>query len=259
MKRSGQNFTLIELLIVIAIILILVSLLLPALGSARKKAMEIQCRSNLKQVFTGLSMYASDYTWYPISYTDNQEGWNQGYWSMKILPYVEQKTRKPKSWAEACSMRNSGILKCPSLVVPQNSTDLNCYSMNNFCPRLYLSTAPTSYLRPPGRTDSSLSPCYVRPETKFLKMADRYFFSPTNLIFVTELTYTSSGGYVISPGIQTGDFLRSINAGNNGQPGMEAAFRHGGKKSVLCFDGHISTLSFQERNHPIVWYNALPQ
>ena len=58
--RRKRNFTLIELLIVIAIIAILAGMLLPALNAARDKAKATACTANLKQLHLAYTNYVFD-------------------------------------------------------------------------------------------------------------------------------------------------------------------------------------------------------
>jgi prepilin-type N-terminal cleavage/methylation domain-containing protein len=59
-NTKGTGFTLVELLIVIAVIAILAALVLPALSSAKQSAKRTVCLNNLKQINLGLRMYADD-------------------------------------------------------------------------------------------------------------------------------------------------------------------------------------------------------
>ncbi|MFZ4533729.1 MAG: prepilin-type N-terminal cleavage/methylation domain-containing protein, partial [Alsobacter sp.] len=56
-RRSG--FTLVELLVVVAVIALLIGLLLPALGKARETGREIKCASNIRAVGTASVMYTA--------------------------------------------------------------------------------------------------------------------------------------------------------------------------------------------------------
>jgi prepilin-type N-terminal cleavage/methylation domain-containing protein/prepilin-type processing-associated H-X9-DG protein len=64
-KENGPpGFTLLELLVVIAVISILAALLLPVLGKSKQKAWQTACSNNVRQLQLGWIMYASDYNDY---------------------------------------------------------------------------------------------------------------------------------------------------------------------------------------------------
>lgn len=66
MQRSRLGgFTLVELLTVIGIIAVLVAILYPVFSSARIKARQTKCISNLHQIVTALKQYGMDYCGYP--------------------------------------------------------------------------------------------------------------------------------------------------------------------------------------------------
>ncbi len=56
----GRAFTLVELLVVMAVIALLVGLLLPALGASREAGRSAACLSNLRQCGIALAAYAAD-------------------------------------------------------------------------------------------------------------------------------------------------------------------------------------------------------
>ena len=85
-----HGFTLVEILIVLAIVMIIGAILLPVFSSARETARRASCSSNLKQIGVAISLYAADNSrFYP--HTDNQTtGWKaECAWAERILRYVK--------------------------------------------------------------------------------------------------------------------------------------------------------------------------
>jgi prepilin-type N-terminal cleavage/methylation domain-containing protein/prepilin-type processing-associated H-X9-DG protein len=86
-----RGFTIIELLIVIAIIAILIALFLPAVQKVRAAACTVQCQNNLKQIGIALLHYHDVEHHFP---TGLQNDTNQPYWYLswmaRLLPYMDQ-------------------------------------------------------------------------------------------------------------------------------------------------------------------------
>ena len=79
MKKKQQGFTLIELLVVISIIALLIGILLPALGRAKRQANLIKDGANQRQILTGLSTFAqSNRDRYPIPSAVDAKGATEG-------------------------------------------------------------------------------------------------------------------------------------------------------------------------------------
>ncbi len=97
MQRPHRGFTLVELLVVSAIMTILVALLLPAVQQAREAARRTTCKNNLRQLGIALQSYYDQFEMFPAG-TVNTDGpiHNEpaGYhhnWVIALLPHLDQR------------------------------------------------------------------------------------------------------------------------------------------------------------------------
>lgn len=77
-RSASGGFSLIELLVVIAVIALLISIILPALGSARKSGQKAKCLAHMKQYMTAHHNYISDHGVMPglgLEGGGNHNGW----------------------------------------------------------------------------------------------------------------------------------------------------------------------------------------
>ena len=87
-NSTRRGFTLVELLVVIATIGLLVSLLLPAIGSVRESAMRTQCASNMRQVGLAMLLY-TDAHGGKMPGTSHTVSEDEEAWIDLLSPYME--------------------------------------------------------------------------------------------------------------------------------------------------------------------------
>jgi len=170
--RIFFGFTLLELLIVIAVIAILASLLLPALGRAKESAKQINCAGNLKNIGILILQYAQEFDDRLIPYTT--------VWSGSSHPWNEFLTRYTElaKWDNA----NAGIpawFHCPGREYPSNClyTGIDgktfisryyCYGMNAGKPNQLDGVVDLN-------SSNFMKLSSIKQPTKYLYVGDSYF------------------------------------------------------------------------------------
>lgn len=120
-----KQFTLIEMLVVIAIISILASLLMPSLISAQHTARRMMCMNNLKNMSVAIGSYGTDYGqhWFPPPV-----GPGRNYrvtWEIRILPYYGVQVNLPANLLAHPADYGPGV-ELPVSVAPAGMKMFTC-------------------------------------------------------------------------------------------------------------------------------------
>jgi len=106
-QRSRVAFTLVELLVVIALIAVLAALLFPGLSRVKAASYVVKCKSNLHQTGVALQMYVGDYNRYPSMLAG--DGSFQT-WADRLYPYAPLNWTN-RSWHCPTYIANKGIVE----------------------------------------------------------------------------------------------------------------------------------------------------
>ena len=136
-KNRILGFTLIELLVVIAIISILAAILFPVFATAREKARQTSCASNVKQIALAMIQYANDYDdVYPaIVHNTSPDSGAHYYqtigWAMQTYPYL--KSYQVYACPDDTIVRNLNVTQLTvSYSMPDNLNGGTYYTSGNF-------------------------------------------------------------------------------------------------------------------------------
>ena len=200
-RKEGVFFTLIEMLVAIAIIAILAALLFPALAKAKGFAKQTACASNMRQDGLCMQLYAQDSNGYVFLYKNYLFGAEQG-------------------WADALSsgdyLKNKDICLCPASI-----------------PYKYSATYPWATYGVERTLNSTAYPLISSANGITFRNLSRIDSLSTRIIMVDSIF---GPGVTTVPFYQVFAAYPSFSSNDKGATHL----RHNNRTNALCWDGHVA-------------------
>lgn len=241
-QKNKKAFTLVEILVVVAIIAILAGILFPVFARAREGARRSSCQSNLKQLGLGVAQYVQDYNnKYPVLEDSGDGGMfstgtplalsNKKTWADRILPYI----------------KNRQVFHCPSVGRPKTG-EIDQYSHYGFT--AYTERSCNGDLRFAGRK-GIMKQSEIRRPSEVIMMSDyREGYPHVAGVWALSETCFTEASYIVTPGsyVSNASETAMCDAGQDCSS-WPVDGRHLEGANYLFFDGHVKWLGIKHINN----------
>ena len=217
-----RHFTLIELLIVVAIIAILAAMLLPVLNQARERGKSVNCVNNLKELGLGVGMYEGDHNDHLPPIAGGNGGGTRPVWTQALMGPNPAAPSEPYSHCLGMTVgryASNRLFRCPSMY---GSYDLTATAAGG--------GAGWWVSNPHYGVNEWL---YTRTSGQSFKLG--FFRKPSKKIFLADCWERDSGDFSIK---EKGYYRWRPDVSGNRYYGNIAG-RHLSSVSVLHLDGHV--------------------
>jgi prepilin-type N-terminal cleavage/methylation domain-containing protein/prepilin-type processing-associated H-X9-DG protein len=231
--EGKPGFTLVEILVVMAIIAVLIAILLPALAYSRQAAYRITCLNNLKQLGIAAETYVQSYKFYPVCVSDVSERWSD-FLADKTIVAGKMLGVPVSLWP---FHQTAALYNCP--VLSRMNCDIS-YCYNGLAGRKLAADEDLPIVGP-----SDIPPVPVEPkEVRFHLLSPEKVKSPVRFILLYDLPVKSD---VIGP--ESNDLYHDIDPDDYQNvetfaPGVSKGYLvdpgpHIKGHDILFADGHV--------------------
>jgi prepilin-type N-terminal cleavage/methylation domain-containing protein/prepilin-type processing-associated H-X9-DG protein len=266
-RWTRRGFTLIEVLVVIGVIAVLIGILLPALGQARKAGRTVVCLSNQRQIGIALMGYAAEFKdWIPRESGNSEEtparipkipAWYRApsnrasynlSWAFNLRPFLDPQAHSNDNFGNnADKFKSSAYYRCPSRL----RDDHNIGYINNgirFRRQGNTVIIDDEYTKPPMQTHRIFRPVSTLYLTDFADDPGNILSGNYNIQANTDLHLSIF--YDIR---RQSNFDPDLNETNPTWWNRTAPKRHGRGANAMYMDGHAGAISAEKLKDPLTW------